>query len=67
MFSSQSTEFVSSLIFKILSVVSQELSMSISSKLLFSVAYNSSETDTCYSEVFKRSFPLFCSESQPGQ
>ena len=41
--------------------------MSISSKLLFPVAYSSSETDTCYSAVFKRLLPLFCSEDQPGQ
>ena len=53
--------------FKILSVLSYELSMSISSKLLFPVAYSSSETDTCYSTVFKRLLPLFCSEGQPGQ
>ena len=37
--------------------------MSISSKLLFPVAYNSSETD---SAVFKRLLPL-CSEGQPAQ
>ena len=41
--------------------------MSISSKLLFPVAYSSSESDTCYSAVFKRLLPLFCSEGQPGQ
>ena len=41
--------------------------MSISSKLLFPVAYSSSETDNCYSAVFKRFLPLFCSEGQPGQ
>ena len=41
--------------------------MSISSKLLFPVAYSSSETDTCYSAVFKRLLPLFSSEGQPGQ
>ena len=41
--------------------------MSISSKLLFPVAYNSSETDTCYSAVFKRLLPLFSSEGQPDQ
>ena len=39
--------------------------MSISSKLLFPVAYDSSETDTCYSAVFKRLLSLFCSEGQP--
>ena len=41
--------------------------MSISSKLLFPVAYSSSETDNCYSTVFTRFLPLFCSEGQPGQ
>ena len=33
--------------------------MSIYSKLLFPVAYNLSETDTCYSAVFKTLFLLF--------
>ena len=57
MFSSENTEFVSSLIFKLLSVISYELS--ISSKLSFPVVYNSSETDTFYLAVFKRLFSLF--------
>ena len=33
--------------------------MSISSKLLFPVAYSLSETDTCYSTVFKRLLRCF--------
>ena len=41
--------------------------MSISSKLLFPVAYSLSETDTCYSAVFKRLLRLFCSEGQLRQ
>ena len=41
--------------------------MSISSKLLFPVSYNSRETDTCYSAVFKMLFLLFYSECEPGQ
>ena len=41
--------------------------MSISSKFLFPVTYNSRESDTCYSAVYKRLLLLFCSERQPGQ